>query len=274
MSNAHLGLGQEPWGDRGYQVWLIGGTQESREIAHLLLEYGLSCVVTVTTAAARHLYPVHPQLHIVVTTLRQEEAKPFLQCHRIQVIIDASHPFAVAISQLAISLSQELSLPYLRFERPSAPSAIGASIQLATIDELIQGDYLNQQRVLLTLGYRFLAHFTSWHDRSTLFARILPSIPALTAALAAGFSPNRLVALRPPISEDLERALWQQWRISLVVTKASGAPGGEQIKQNIAAQLGVQLITINRPEIAYPLQTRDRQGVIQFIKTLGWKPVS
>lgn len=271
MGNSHPGFGLEPGG--GYRLWLIGGTQESREIAYLLLEYGLSCLVTVTTAAARHLYPVHPRLRIVVTTLGPEEGQPFLQRHNIQGIIDASHPFAVAISELAIALSQTFQLPYLRFERPLVSPVLDGSIQLPTIDELITGDYLDQQRVLLTLGYRFLGHFTPWHDRATLFARILPSIPALNTALAAGFSANRLIALRPPISADLERALWQQWRISLVVTKASGAAGGEHIKQNIAAQLGVQLITITRPVIAYPLQTSDRQGVIQFIETvLGCPP--
>ena len=36
---------------------------------------------------------------------------------------------------------------------------------------------------------------------------------------------DRIIAIRPPISRELEQALWQQWRISLVVTKASGQSG-------------------------------------------------
>jgi precorrin-6A/cobalt-precorrin-6A reductase len=81
---------------------------------------------------------------------------------------------------------------------------------------------LQGQRVLLTIGYTPLHRFQSWHDRATLFARILPSAIALEAAFKAGFTPHNIICLRPPISADLEKALWRQWQISLVVTKASG----------------------------------------------------
>ena len=89
---------------------------------------------------------------------------------------------------------------------------------------------------------------------------------ALEAAIAAGFAADRLIALRPPISPDLEKALWQQWRITRVVAKASGQPGGELTKRQIAAELGVQLILIQRPTLAYPQQTADLQAVVQFCR--------
>ncbi|WP_238393351.1 precorrin-6A/cobalt-precorrin-6A reductase [Myxacorys almedinensis] len=41
-------------------------------------------------------------------------------------------------------------------------------------------------------------------------------------------------------SDALERSLWRQWQISTVVTKASGTPGGEQVKRNVAKALGVK----------------------------------
>jgi precorrin-6A/cobalt-precorrin-6A reductase len=83
------------------------------------------------------------------------------------------------------------------------------------------------ERTLLTLGYRQLRPFAPWQSQACLFARILPSLPALDGALAAGFTPERLIALRPPISAELETALWQQWQITQVITKASGPAGGE-----------------------------------------------
>jgi precorrin-6A/cobalt-precorrin-6A reductase len=118
--------------------------------------------------------------------------------------------------------------------------------------------------VLLTVGYRYLHLFSSWQERSTLFARILPSVTALGAALAAGFSSDRLIALRPPVSVDLEKALWQQWQISLVVTKASGTAGGEDVKRAVAAELGIGLIAIARPEVVYPQQTSELSRALEF----------
>jgi precorrin-6A/cobalt-precorrin-6A reductase len=97
-----------------------------------------------------------------------------------------------------------------------------------------------------------------------LFARILPSPTALEAVLAAGFTPDRIIALRPPITAELEVALWRQWQITQVITKASGQAGGEDRKQAIAAKLGVRLIRIARPAIAYPKQTDSLDTAIEF----------
>lgn len=115
-----------------------------------------------------------------------------IQQHSIQGIVDASHPFAAEISALAIQLSQELGLPYLRFERPELPQATGIYTDLAT---LLQGNLLVGERVLLTVGVKPLAAFALLQHQATLFARILPTVTALEAALGAGFDRQRLIAI-------------------------------------------------------------------------------
>lgn len=247
------------------QIWLIGGTRESAELARALVQIELPCVVSVTTEAARSLYPSASGLQIWVGRLAAESMPEFLQKHQIAAVVDASHPFAIEISQLAIAATKQTHIPYLRFERALVgEQAAEERLIVDSFSTLLAGTELTGQRVLLTIGYRSLVLFRSWHDRAMLFARILPSMTALDAALAAGFSPDRLIALRPPISRELERALWQQWQISLVVTKASGAAGGEDVKQQVAAELGVRLVTIARPEMSYPQQTSDFRSAIQF----------
>ena len=84
-------------------------------------------------------------------------------------------------------------------------------------------------------------------------------------ALDAGFDGKRIIALRPPITPELEIALWQQWQISLVVTKASGKVGGEEIKQKIAQKLNIPLIAISRPNITYPQQISCIKDIEKFI---------
>ena len=131
---------------------------------------------------------------------------------------------------------------------------------------MLSGDYLTQQRVLLTIGCKALPQFQSWQSKATLYARVLPKIASLEMAIAAGFNSDRLIAIRPPIDAGMETALWQQWRISLVVTKASGTAGGEDIKRQVATKLGIPLIVIARPQIAYPLQTSQLQAVLAFCR--------
>lgn len=248
------------------RIWLIGGTSESRQLAIALTQANCPCTITVTTAPARQLYPSHPYLKVIVGKLTPAQLAVFLQAEAIGAIVDASHPFAEEISRLAIAAATEFQIPYLRFERSPivAPSPSETVLTLSSFEHLFQGNYLTDQRVLLTLGYRALPLFIPWQNKATLFARILPSIEALEVALAAGFSSDRLLALRPPFSLELERALWQHWGINLVITKASGTAGGEAIKRSLAAELGVTLIVINRPQINYPRLTCDMGIVLNF----------
>lgn len=246
-------------------IWLIGGTHESRWIADLILCQGFPCWVSVTTPAASGLYAAHPLLTCHVERLTPDHARELIQQHSIQGIVDASHPFAVDISALAIEISRELGLPYLRFERPNLPQVTGIYTDVAT---LLQSHLLVGERVLLTVGVKQLASFAPLQRQATLFARILPTVTALETALAAGFDRQRLVAIFPPVSFELERALWQQWQITAVVTKASGTES-EQIKQTLARELGVKLITLQRPPMVYPRQTSDRAGIEAFLQELA-----
>lgn len=246
---------------------MIGGTQESAAIAHALVQHQRPCLVTVTTESARRLYPASPHVKIRVGQLANNEIPQFIKHQGISAILDASHPYAAAISKSAIAAAQDLAVPYLRYERPVLASNLSkptSSLSFPSVEDLLASNILRDQRVLLTIGYRWLPLFQPWQERATLFVRILPSAVALDAALAAGFTPDRIIALRPPISAALEQALWQQWQISMVVTKASGTAGGEDMKRQVAAQLGVTLVAIARPEIIYPHQTDNLEQAIQF----------
>ncbi|NJL46939.1 MAG: cobalt-precorrin-6A reductase [Leptolyngbyaceae cyanobacterium SM2_5_2] len=247
-------------------LWLIGGTSEAIVLAQGLAEAGIPTLVTVTTAAAQRAYPESPCLEVMVGALPLDHLNVFIQEHRVNAILDASHPFAVAISQGAIAVASQLQIPYWRYERPALDQAILANSALiqrvSSLEQVLAVPTLAGQRVLLTLGYRWLQAFQPWQTRTTLFARILPSAVALEAALAAGFTPDRLIALRPPISESLELALWQQWQITTVITKASGQPGGEATKQAVAQRLGTRLILVERPRVDYPALSHDLSDVL------------
>lgn len=253
------------------QIWLVGGTTESVELAAALSCYRLPCVVTVLSASAQALYPQSLGITVCAGALTGQTLHTFCHDHQIGVILDASHPYATEISKLAMLASTQLQLPYLRFERSAVALTSTVEnpriVEVEAISQLPTAQYLQQQRVLLTIGSKWLQHFKDFHPTSALFARILPQPQALQAAVEAGFGCDRIIALRPPISFELEKALWQQWQISVVVTKASGQPGGEGIKRRVAQALGVTLIIVKRPVLAYPQQTGDLATALQFCQT-------
>jgi precorrin-6A/cobalt-precorrin-6A reductase len=245
------------------KVWLIGGTSDSATIANILVESNIPSIITVTTATAQALYSAKAK--IVVGCMNLTEMRCFCQHNQITVVVDASHPYATEVSHQAIAVTKQLNIAYLRYERTHYQPAIKAGvIELDSWEHLLTGDYLTAQRVLLTVGCQVLPKFQSWQSRATLFARVLPQIKSLKTAIASGFTSDRLIAIRPPISLTTETALWQQWNISLVVTKASGKAGGEEIKRQVAASLGIPLIVITRPQISYPRQTSEITNVLAF----------
>ena len=244
-------------------VWLIGGTRDSAILVKAISAVTSELVTSVTTPEARQLYDSTDS--VIVGKMNPESMLQFCRRDRIDRIIDASHPFAVEVSQNAIATAKLLNIPYLRYERTQINTPSSAlNLELDSFDTLLKGDYLLNRRVLLTIGCQLLPLFEPWQGRSTLFARILPKIASIETAIDSGFKSDRIIALRPPIDKALEIALWQQWQISLVVTKASGKSGGEDIKTQVATQLGIPLITISRPQIVYPQQTFNIQKVIDF----------
>lgn len=248
-------------------LWIIGGTGDSIVIATKLAEQGIACLVTVTTEAARRSYPCSPNLQVRVGALAGALLPAFIQQEGIEGILDASHPFAVEISQSAIAAAQSCQIPYWRYERPKTQPTIDAPITcVSTLEAVLTDEIIADQRVLLILGYRWLAQFAPWQNRGTLFARILPSQTALQAALDAGFTPDRLIALRPPITPELEMALWQQWNITTVITKASGQAGGETTKREVAKALNIPLVMIQRPEMAYPNQYQCHGQLTEMVQ--------
>jgi precorrin-6A/cobalt-precorrin-6A reductase len=251
---------------------LIGGTGEAVALAHSLTTRGIPCLVTVTTVAALASYAQGPSLEVEVGSLAVDAIPAFIQARAIGAIVDASHPFAVMISRGAIAAAKGLAIPYWRYERPPAAdlkNQVGLQ-RVKDLNSVLRADVLGGQRVLLTLGYRWLAAFQPWQSQATLFARILPSPEALTAALAAGFRSDRLIALRPPLGAELETALWRQWGITTVITKASGQPGGEVVKQRVAQALGIPLMIIDRPPVQYPLVSHSLEELVEIAAT-WWK---
>jgi precorrin-6A/cobalt-precorrin-6A reductase len=251
------------------RFWLIGGTSESANLAQLLATRGILTTITVTTVAATRLYPDSPYLKIRVGKLLSDsEGETFCKQEQIKGIIDASHPYAIAISQRAIAISSRLLIPYLRYERPSVETTSTKVINCNNFTTLLESNYLQDERVLLTVGCNSLHLFRNWQERATLFTRILPTVNSLEIAASAGFTPDRIIALRPPVSLALEIALCHQWSISLVVSKANGTAGGEDIKQQVAEALNIPLIIISRPKLDYPQLTNNPEEVINFIHVI------
>jgi precorrin-6A/cobalt-precorrin-6A reductase len=230
------------------KVLLLSGTSEGPVLARALLEAGFAVIATVTTESGRtHLFgPMQRELTVEVGGFTAPSLRQFLAQGGADLVLDATHPFAVRITQTAAAVCAELRWPYIRYQRPDweppagtlyADGYAAAATLLPTLGT----------RILLTIGARQLKHFAALHEHLTLFARILPSLPSLQQALEAGFTQEHLLCLRPPFSKDFNRSILHEYRIDVLVTKASGEAGGVVEKVLAAQDLDLKTLMIRRP---------------------------
>lgn len=231
------------------RILLLSGTSEGPPLARALRKEGFEIRATVTREEARqNLFG--PLLHDVLVEARgftEESLAEFLTQGQVDLVLDATHPFAVRITRLAYAVCLRLGVPYVRYERPDLEPPAGARLAgtFAEAAELLPS---LGSRVFLTLGAKQLKHFVALQSSLYLMARILPSVLSLQQALAAGFTPDRLLCLRPPFSREFNRAILKEYQVEVLVTKASGREGGVEEKVQAADDLGVKLLMIRRPQ--------------------------
>jgi precorrin-6A/cobalt-precorrin-6A reductase len=219
-------------------------------LAQALLAAGFDSVIaTVTREEARvHLFGhLQDAITVRVQGFTADSLTHFLVHHRIGLVLDATHPFAVRITRMAAAVCQQLGTPYVRYERPDWEPPEG-TVYVDGYAEAARALPSLGSRIMLTIGAKQLKHFASLHEQLILFARILPSPVSVQQALDAGFTQARILALRPPFSRAFNRSLLAEYRADVLVTKASGADGGVVEKVMAAQELGLATLMIRRPE--------------------------
>ena len=165
----------------------------------------------------------------------------YLRRESVDLVIDATHPYAARISHHAAQACGACGTARLRLDRPawsrragdrwtSVPDIAGAADALKRLG----------QRVFLTVGRQDLAPFAGLDGHWFLIRAIDPPEPGQTVP------PGEIVRARGPFNEDDERALLRDKAIDAVVSKNSG---GRATYPKIAAarHLRLPVVMIDRP---------------------------
>jgi len=123
----------------------------------------------------------------------------------------------------------------------------------------------------LTTGSKTLPGFAAAARRSgkRLVVRVLPDPGVLAGCFALGLKSSDVIALQGPVSYELNRALFCAYRAEVLVTKESGPAGGTAEKIAAALDLGMRVVVVERPVLAYPLAVNSCAGLLQALESLG-----
>jgi len=249
-------------------VWVFSGTGDGNALAAELLGRGYGVIVSTASDYGAEIASVAlPGVEVRSGRLGVAARRSQLQVSRALAIVDATHPFAIGISDQLIELAAELSIPYIRYERPAAvpPNSARQAPDMASAARLA---IEIGQRIFLATGIKDLGAFLRQPhaEHRNWFLRITPDTGSLDLALKAGIPRSHICAMQGPFSTEFNIALWSAWKVDCVVTKESGETGGFSFKAEAAAKLSIPFIVIKRPQLSYPVVTSDFNSVAKLLE--------
>jgi precorrin-6A/cobalt-precorrin-6A reductase len=239
------------------RVLLLGGTGEAAQLAaHAAALPGLEVI---TSFAGRLRHPATPAGRVRMGGFGGTAGLiHYIRAHQIDLLIDATHPFAAQMSQHAAAAALACGVPHLMLVRPAwDPVAGDRWLSVDSMAAAVEMLPAVARRVFLTIGRQELAVFAALQDLWFLMRMIDPPVPDTPVP------PGTLVLARGPFAVADERQLLQTYALEAIVTKNSG--GDATYAKIIAARaLGLPVVMIQRR----PLPTGDQ--VAEVPQAMDW----
>jgi precorrin-6A/cobalt-precorrin-6A reductase len=239
------------------KVLILGGTTEARKLAERVaqranLEVTLSLAGR-TASPVAHPVPIH-----VGGFGGAEGLADHLAAERVDVLIDATHPYANIISENAAAAARKAAVPFVALRRPAWSAVAGDRwTEVADAHAAVDAIGPESREVFVTIGRNELAPFARAPQHRYLIRSVDPVDPPLPLPRVT------YITARGPFSEAHDRALMTQRRIEVVISKNSG---GSAAYGKIAAAraLGIEVIMLCRPPVA------DAPSVNTVEDALAW----
>ncbi|WP_300623854.1 precorrin-6A reductase [uncultured Megasphaera sp.] len=226
-------------------VWIAGGTTEGRLLAEYAAGLPLTVYASVATDYGAALLPKANNIRVVRRRMDRQAMIAFLRAYHIRLAVDATHPYAAAVTDNIQAACREGRVPYCRVVRPCTEH--GGVVTVDSMEGAAEMLSHTTGRIFLTTGSKDLDIFAAVPDyRERMYLRILPLPSSLERALSLGYDPAHMICMQGPFSADLNAAMFAQTRASYVVTKDSGQAGGYGEKEEGARRAGAVLIVVKR----------------------------
>ncbi|MEP6355589.1 MAG: cobalt-precorrin-6A reductase [Hyphomicrobiales bacterium] len=239
------------------RLLILGGTSEARALANQLneLEYDI-----ISSLAGRTDNPLLPDGSTRIGGFGGVDGlSAYLKAENINLLIDATHPFAARISSNAVEAAHRSNIQIIRLERPPWSAEKGDIWHHVQSLEDAVAILPEEATAFVTIGRQQLGAFLE-RDDLRIIAR---AIEEPKISLPGNW---KVLLDRPPFSLKDELALFQKYQIDVLVTKNAG--GSETREKLLAArQLQKPVIIVNRlPKPPVPL-FETGAAVVDYLKS-------
>ena len=225
-------------GDMALRILVLGGTRDGRKLAEALLTGGHEVISSLAGVTAE---PEMPAGRVRIGGFGGVDGLAnYLRMESIDVVADATHPFAAVMSQNAAEVAESVGVRIVRLERPAwQPTSEDQWISVSSTQDAVAKIEVGGC-AFVTIGRKEISAFAIRSDIQ-LIARM---IEAPEVELPAD---SRLILARPPFLLEEEIALMRAEGVTVLVSKNAGGPG--RAKLDAARELGIPVIMIERPQL-------------------------
>lgn len=240
----------------------------------------------------------NPCLDVRIGRMDAEEMRRLILEEEPGLVVDATHPYADQVTRNVREACEKTGREYLRCLRPASgleclegmrlPSGEecfrelcplsdreclgklhtpsdpeyggGGVVRVPSVQAAVEWLASREGNILVTTGSKELAAFSQLPDFATrVYARVLPTLPSLSACLDQGLSGRHIIAMQGPFSRETNRSQLAEFNCRFLVTKDTGDNGGFREKVRAAGEAGAVALVIDRPETERGLS--DAQGL-------------
>lgn len=224
------------------RLLILGGTGEAAALANRIVDQFGDSLDVISSLAGRVTKPRPLPGRVRVGGFGGIDGlAKYISDEKIDLLIDATHPFATVMSANARHACDQTGTPRLVLVRPPWPELPDEKIIVVESFE-IAADAVQKMgtRAFLSFGHRGLDAFDSCANMNFIVRVIEPPADPLPLPHAV------LISQRPPFSLAHEKELLEKYQIDVVVSKNSG---GMTLPAKITAALdaGIPIILIARP---------------------------
>lgn len=239
---------------------VFSGTSEGRGLCRFLAAHAAKADVFVATEYGEAV--MEPMAGIVVHRGRLTVSEMAAHMQGDTLVIDATHPYASAVTENIKAACAAVGAEYLRLLRPRTAS--GGVITVPDTAAAVAWLTAHAGKILLTTGSKELDAYTAIPDyRERLYPRVLPTTPVLQKCEALGFPGTHLIAMQGPFSHEMNVALLRQIGADILVTKDTGTSGGFAEKLSAARETGTIVLMVARPTEETGLSPAQMQAYLK-----------
>lgn len=243
----------------GIRVLILGGTGDAADLTGKMSV--IPDIEVITSLAGRTRQPsALPGTVRVGGFGGSTGLAAYLHEHHIDLLIDATHPFAAQISWNAAIAAMEVGIPHLMLVRPAWAKVVGDDwIEVESVAAAALAIPVTAKQVFLTIGKQQLAPFMQLPKISFLIRSIEPPTPDVAI-------PNsKLLLERGPFSLEQERQLLHDYGIDAIVSKNSG--GDATYAKIVAArELSIPVVLIKRPAMPTGEKVTNVTGALAWLQ--------